>query len=67
MSDLHEWPVGRYLDQGALAQRWNLSARTLEKWRTRGTGPAYIKIGGRIRYLLDDILAYEDERRRGGR
>lgn len=57
----------RHLDQRALGRRWDLSPRTLEKWRSLGTGPAYIKVGGRVRYLLEDVLAYEAERRRGGR
>lgn len=56
-----------HLSQSDLAARWNLSPRSLEKWRTLGTGPAYIKVGGRVRYLLEDVLAYEAERRRGGR
>jgi hypothetical protein len=56
----------RHLDQRALSRRWDLSPRTLEKWRTRGLGPAYVKIGGRVRYLLEDVLAYEAEHRRGG-
>jgi hypothetical protein len=39
----------------------------LEKWRTLGIGPAYIKIGGRVRYLLSDVEAYEAAQRQGGR
>lgn len=57
----------RHLNQHDLAARWNLSPRSLEEWRSLGTGPAYIKVGGRVRYLLEDVLAYETERRRGGR
>ena len=26
------------------------SARTLETWRRKGTGPAFVRIGGRVRY-----------------
>lgn len=48
-----------------LSRRWGISVRTLEKWRTRQIGPAYIKIGGRVRYRLDDILAYETAQLRG--
>ena len=32
-----------------------LSPRTLEKWRTRGVGPAYSRIGRRVVYRLDDL------------
>ena len=37
-----------------------LCARTLEKHRTYGTGPAYRKIGGRVVYALDDLKAWAD-------
>ena len=29
-----------------LAQRWNTSEKTLERWRMEVTGPVYFKIGG---------------------
>lgn len=54
------------LTQIQLADRWNISARTLEAWRWRGLGPAYLKIGGRVRYLLEDVIEYEASQRRGG-
>jgi hypothetical protein len=47
-----------------LADRWNISARTLERWRWLGVGPRYLKIGGRVVYRLEDIEAYEAERMR---
>jgi hypothetical protein len=31
---------------------------TLTKWRTRGRGPAYLKLSGKIRYKLSDLEAY---------
>lgn len=37
------------------------SARTLEKHRTYGTGPAYRKIGGRVVYALSDLQAWADK------
>lgn len=49
-----------------LAERWKTSRRTLQRWRTEGWGPAYILIGGAIRYRLADILAFEERMRRGG-
>lgn len=55
------------LTQIELAQRWKISPRSLEKWRTLGLGPAYTKIGGRVRYLIDDVMAYELARQRGQR
>ena len=47
------------LNQTELAARWSISARTLERWRWTGEGPAFLKIGGRVVYRLEDIEAYE--------
>ena len=35
----------RHLSQTELAARWNISHRTLERWRWTGEGPQFIKIG----------------------
>ena len=51
----------RHLNQIDQADRWNISERTLERWRWTGEGPAYLKIGGRVVYRLEDIEAYEAE------
>jgi len=51
----------KHLNQIDLADRWNISERTLERWRWTGEGPAYLKIGGRVVYRLEDIEAYEAE------
>lgn len=52
------------LNQTELAARWCISARTLERWRWTGEGPAFLKIGGRVVYRLEDVLAYEQVRQR---
>jgi helix-turn-helix protein len=51
----------RHLNQVDLARRWNLSPRTLERWRWLKQGPGYLKIGGRVVYRLEDIEAFEAE------
>jgi predicted DNA-binding transcriptional regulator AlpA len=38
------------LTEREVAQRLRLGANTLAKWRIRGEGPRFIKIGARIRY-----------------
>jgi hypothetical protein len=53
------------LNQVELASRWNISPRTLERWRWLKLGPPYLKLGGRVAYRLEDIEAYEVERLRG--
>lgn len=59
------------LTEAALAERWNISARTLKRWRAQGGDrvPAYIKNGRKggygqgVMYRLDDIIKFEDSRK----
>ncbi|PWB83945.1 MAG: DNA-binding protein [Methylocystaceae bacterium] len=48
----------RFLRTKEAAEFLSLSARTLEKHRTYGTGPAYRKLGGRVVYSVDDLEAW---------
>ena len=48
----------RFLRTKEAAEFLSLSARTLEKHRTYGTGPAYRKLGGRVVYAVDDLQAW---------
>jgi len=54
----------RHLNQIELSDRWGISHRTLERWRWLGEAPAYLKIGGRVVYRLEDIERYEEEQLR---
>ena len=54
----------RHLSQTELAARWNISHRTLERWRWTGEGPQFIKIGGRVVYRQEDVEAFEAEQTR---
>jgi hypothetical protein len=55
-----------WLNTAELADRWRMTTRKLERWRSEHYGPAWHHIGGKVLYLLDDILAYEDRHRRKG-
>ena len=59
MSAQHE----QHLNQRELAQRWGISPRTLERWRSIGFGPAFLKLGGRVAYRLVDVEAFEAAQR----
>ncbi|MCG7507867.1 helix-turn-helix transcriptional regulator [Mesorhizobium retamae] len=48
----------RFLRTKEAAEFLSLSARTLEKHRTYGTGPAYRKLGGRVVYAVDELQAW---------
>lgn len=48
------------LNETQLAERWGMTKRTLQMWRAKGKGPAFIRIGERsIFYREEDVLAYE--------
>jgi transcriptional regulator with XRE-family HTH domain len=51
----------RHLTQAQLAERLGVSQRTLEGWRYRGKGPAYLRLEGRIAYRLTDVERFELE------
>lgn len=48
-----------HINQRQLANRWCVSEATLERWRSEGIGPQYLKLGGRVMYREQDIEAYE--------
>jgi hypothetical protein len=52
----------RHLCQKELARRWNLSHRTLERWRSLGGGPQFLKLNGRCLYRIEDIEKFERAR-----
>ncbi|AMT70546.1 Uncharacterised protein [Mycobacteroides abscessus subsp. abscessus] len=54
-----EVPEVRFLNRRELAERWSMSARTLENWAVLGRGPTPRRFGKRVLYRLVDVLAYE--------
>lgn len=57
-----------YLSPKDLCDRWGrrVTEKTLSNWRLQGLGPVWTKIGGRIAYRIDDVVAYEESRRGAG-
>ena len=51
----------KHLNQRHLADRWDVSEATLERWRTEGIGPVYLKLQGRVLYRVEDVEAFEVE------
>jgi hypothetical protein len=45
------------------AQLLGLSVKTLQSWRHHSRGPNYLKLGRRILYSGDDLLAFIDKSR----
>jgi hypothetical protein len=53
-------PARELLTEIMLADRWVCSVARLQRWRTVGEGPQYLKIVGKVLYRLKDIQAYEE-------
>ncbi len=49
-----------------VAQRYDRTMRTIQRWRAEGYGPPFIRIGGSVFYREADIIAFENSARRGG-
>lgn len=50
------------LTEKQLAARWNISIKTLQKWRLSGTGPPFCKFNRAVRYSLRIVRAFEQQR-----
>jgi len=48
-----------YMTERALAEMWGLKRNTLQKWRSAGVGPKFLKRVGRIVYRKQDIAEFE--------
>jgi DNA-binding transcriptional MerR regulator len=60
------YPLRKPVDIDALlaevyaAELLGLSSRTLQAWRTKGIGPAFVRAGRAIRYRRRDLIAWMD-------
>ncbi len=56
-----------YLRPAELATRWRntVTLSTLDNWRSQNRGPRFVKIGGRVLYPLEEVVAYEMKNLRG--
>jgi hypothetical protein len=48
------------LTEAQAADLLNLSIRTLQAWRTRAAGPAFVRAGRAIRYRRGDLRSWID-------
>lgn len=47
------------MNETELATRWNISPKTLQRRRSEGRGPRFMKMSKRVVYPIDEILDYE--------
>jgi hypothetical protein len=66
MSQSPDTPLPLRMRQHELAQYWNTSVRTLQRWRRLGAGPTYLRVGRSVLYRIEDIRAFELAARRNG-
>ncbi len=52
------------LTREELAALWRVTVRTIERWVATGACPSPIRIGGRVLFRREDVLAWEAGRRR---
>ncbi len=53
--------ISNTIEVDELAERWGVSKKTIDNRRYRGQGPSYFKIGGKIKYDLDDVKRMEND------
>lgn len=53
--------ISNTIEVDELAERWGVSKKTIDNRRYRGQGPSYFKIGGKIKYDLDDVKRMEQD------
>lgn len=53
-----------FLTPAELARRWRVSVQTLANWRSRQSGPPYVKLGRRVLYRFSDVETIESGARR---
>ena len=51
------------LNEKEAAAFFGASVKTLQAWRFQRKGPHYYKIGGFIRYAMDDLLKFAEQRK----
>jgi len=53
--------IQKFLNEKEVAARWGMSVKTLQAWRISGNGPKYAKLGGKVRYPIESVEAFEAE------
>ena len=53
-----KYAVGPLLREQEVADILNFKVATLRRWRWAGKGPRYRKIGGAVRYSVEDLKAF---------
>lgn len=61
MNNIEKLNAKLYLTPEEAAQKLGITRRTMDKWRTNGIGPKYIKVGKKmIGYRESDLIEFID-------
>lgn len=58
--------VDVWLTRPQVAERYDVAVQTVAHWASQSIGPRYTRIGGRCRYRLSDLEAWEAAQPTGG-
>ena len=50
------------LTESQVFEIFGIQPKTLANWRCRGRGPAFVKVGGHVRYRPEDLKAFLNSR-----
>jgi len=53
--------MSTWLTPVQVAERTGFAVSTLANWRSLGIGPAYVKVGQRIRYDDAEVTAWQEQ------
>ena len=56
----------RFLTEGEVAERTQISLATLRRWRLENRGPKYRKFGSLVRYPEEELARWEETQPGGG-
>ena len=57
-------PLRPLLNEKQAAEFLNVSPRTLQAWRVKGGGPAFLKLGAAVRYRPEALADWVEEQNR---
>lgn len=53
----------KLVDETEASRMLGTSVRTLQKWRYRGGGPPFVKLGRLVRYDVEDLTEWVEARK----
>ena len=60
----HDWldeKLPERISEARLGEHWNVSTRTLQRWRAEGEGPRWMRLGKKVVYRRSDVRQFEVE------